>query len=153
MERAASTTAATPFSTRPSAATRSRSSWSITAISPGWIRRRRFLVRRSTLATRAACPPGWAPRLTSLRATIGHLEPLGGGEDMPEILAGASRIGPDVRRIEAEVRGGPRERELLPEQGEEAGGPLPAHQPRRPFGRFDADPRPHGELKGRPPVG
>src|SRR2546425_8271951 len=123
MEGAASTTAATTFSTRPSAATRSMSSWSITATSPGWIRRRRFLVRRSTLATRAACPPGWARRLTSLRATIGHLEPLGEDEDILEILAGASRIGPDVRRIEAHVRSGPWERELLPEQGEEAGRP------------------------------
>src|SRR3989442_3858420 len=126
MERAASTTPATPFSTRPSAATRSRSSWSITAISPGWIRRRRFLVRRSTLARRAACPPGWPRRLTSLMATIGHLEPLGDGEDMPEILAGASRIRPDVRRIQADVRCFPRERELLPEQGEEAGLALPS---------------------------
>src|SRR3954468_22236018 len=54
MEREALTTPATPASTRPSAERRSRSSWSITAISPGWIRRSRFFVLRSTRAVPAA---------------------------------------------------------------------------------------------------
>src|SRR4051794_10651068 len=53
IEREASITAATPALTRPSALTRSRSSWSITAISPGWIRVRRSFVRRSTRAAPA----------------------------------------------------------------------------------------------------
>src|SRR5207247_2006512 len=140
------------FSTSPSAATRSRSSWSITATSPGWIRRRRFLVQRSTRATRAAVPLGRGRRLTTLRATVAHLEPMGESGDMLEILAGASRVGPWIRRIEPEVGGGPGHGELLPEQGEEARRALPAHQPGRPGGRFDADPRAHGELEGRSPV-
>src|SRR5882672_9106472 len=48
MDEDAFTTATTPASMRASAATRSRSEWSITAISPGSSRWTRFLVRRST---------------------------------------------------------------------------------------------------------
>src|SRR4029453_3696540 len=71
MERPALTTAAPPRSTKPSAATRSRSSWSMTAISPGWILRRRFFVRRST---RARCAVDRVLRRATRRANLLHLE-------------------------------------------------------------------------------
>src|SRR5918992_1175583 len=62
------TTARTPRATSPSAATRSRSSWSITAISPGRSRPRRRLVRGSTRA-RAISRADLARRVVSLSAT------------------------------------------------------------------------------------
>src|SRR5918996_1824297 len=61
------TTVRTPRATSPSAATRSRSSWSITAISPGRIRPMSRLVLGSTRAT-ASSRPALARRVVSLSA-------------------------------------------------------------------------------------
>src|SRR5919108_2778236 len=75
-------TARTPRATTASAATRSRSSWSITAISPGWIRATSRFVRASTRAT-ASSRPGLTRRVASLNATP-HLE-VHVGEGAPNV--------------------------------------------------------------------
>ena len=94
IDSAALTTPAAPASIRLSAATRSRSWWSMTAISPGWSRLARSLVRRSTRAG-----PSTTTSLVGSRAWSRGTRPLrrsarrGGRQQLRGVLPGRGALG------------------------------------------------------------
>src|SRR3954470_6022751 len=84
------TTTAAPRATSASALTRSMSTWSMTAISPGWSRLVRFLVRRSTRTVRGTGAPGTPARPVRRVASLIAL-PLPRAAISPPRSAGAHR--------------------------------------------------------------
>src|SRR4029077_11670316 len=91
------TTAATPQPTRASALTRSRSTWSITATSPGRRRLVRFLVRRSsrtqpvTPGSDGACRRLWKGNLIAgnpaTQGSLGGRTALGSGGRVEQLTS------------------------------------------------------------------
>src|SRR5215210_230276 len=102
IDASAFTTATTPAATRPSAAIRSRSRWSITATSPGSSRLMRSLVRRSILAVPTTAVVGRVPR--ALRRAMGPclLEGVARLEQLGGVAARMGRL-PDSRQHAGEL--------------------------------------------------
>src|SRR5213078_2345804 len=110
------TTAATPAPTSPSAATRSRSRWLMTAMSPGWSRFTRSLVRRSIRAVPVRVPAvrllrrAMGPRPLEARARVEQLSGVAAGvrgltdprehaRQLPDSLLADHRLGARHRAL------------------------------------------------------